>query len=115
MSEMILQRFFTPFPEFINKRLPKGRLFQETLDTLHGFTENVISERKEKLKHTVKHISERDKEDDVLGRKERLSFLDLMLTASEDGKLISDKELREEVDTLMFGVNIIPIILANLN
>lgn len=43
-----------------------------------------------------------DVADEDIGEKKRLAFLDLLLESAENGALISDKEIKEQVDTIMF-------------
>ncbi|XP_050528838.1 cytochrome P450 4g15-like isoform X2 [Daktulosphaira vitifoliae] len=43
-----------------------------------------------------------DVEDDGIGEKKRSAFLDLMIECAENGLVLSDKEVREQVDTIMF-------------
>lgn len=43
-----------------------------------------------------------DVEDNDIGEKKRLAFLDLLLESAENGALISDTEIKEQVDTIMF-------------
>merc|ERR1712098_351424 len=76
---------------------PGGFKWRNILSTLHGFTNKVIAEKKQEYKYKKKATSM----DDV-GLKKRLAFLDLLIEASDDGDVLSDEDIREEVDTFMF-------------
>ncbi|VVC38322.1 Hypothetical protein CINCED_3A001449 [Cinara cedri] len=43
-----------------------------------------------------------DVDDDGIGEKKRKAFLDLLIECSENGVVLSDQEVREQVDTIMF-------------
>ncbi|EFX88388.1 hypothetical protein DAPPUDRAFT_311386 [Daphnia pulex] len=75
-----------------------GKERNQLLKTLHGFTEEVINHRREILKKK-EDIEVDDKE---TGIRNRLPLLDLLLKASEGGKVLSNQDIRNEIDTFMF-------------
>ncbi|KAI4464331.1 cytochrome p450 family 4 [Holotrichia oblita] len=106
VSAVFLWRAVRPYvPEFFfNHLLPVGRKFKEDLKVLHRFSNRVIADRRRLL---IKGKEQNGclgnlKEEDIKGMKKRLSFLDLLIEASEGGKVLSDTDIREEVDTFIF-------------
>ncbi|KAK4025904.1 hypothetical protein OUZ56_014940 [Daphnia magna] len=74
-----------------------GREHNQLLEILHGFTENVIRERRKTLSEKEDVAKEMD-----IGIRNRLPLLDLLLRASDDGGVLSDQDIRNEIDTFMF-------------
>lgn len=71
------------------------------LRVLHGFADDVIRKRRKEL---TENQDENEDTLDEIGIRKKRAFLDLMLHSTINGKPLSDHEIREEVDTLIFGV-----------
>ncbi|XP_011696000.1 PREDICTED: cytochrome P450 4C1-like [Wasmannia auropunctata] len=80
------------------------------LKTLHGFTEEIIAKRKlyhertndKYLKNIGNDISAEENDAEMFrSQRKRLAMLDLLIAASREG-LMTDLDIREEVDTFMF-------------
>ncbi|KAG5305990.1 CP4C1 protein, partial [Acromyrmex insinuator] len=90
---------------------PKGREQAKVLKILHGFTDRIIAERKlyheqtngQYLKSFDNDTSAEEDDPKMIGtQRKRLAMLDLLIAASREG-LMTDLEIRQEVDTIMFA------------
>ncbi|XP_069675168.1 cytochrome P450 4C1-like [Periplaneta americana] len=104
MGNMFLQRLAKPwiYPDFIFSLTSRGKEQKRCLSILHGVSKSVIKSRKEQMQKSKFQTSEESAEDQC-GIKRRLALLDLMLEASDDRFKLTEEEIREEVDTFMFG------------
>lgn len=92
--------FFNRFPIVFNNTAA-GKERNEALRVLHGETLRTIELRRKKLEECNYNINSISDDDDV-GTKRRLAFLDILLIAQKEGANLTDTEIREEVDTFMF-------------
>lgn len=76
---------------------PSYLKLRNALKILHGYTDNVIISRRKQLMNNSKVDATNE-----FGVKKREAFLDMLLQTSIDGKLLTNLEIREEVDTFMF-------------
>ncbi|XP_063976066.1 cytochrome P450 4c3 isoform X3 [Diachasmimorpha longicaudata] len=86
-------------PDILFRISPLYEKHQQCIHVLHAFSNKVISERRVEISSNIEgnNIEEGDEV-----KKKRLAFLDLLIEASRDGALLSNEDIREEVDTFMF-------------
>ena len=69
--------------------------------TLVDFSTNIIKNRRKVLEAKTDQDAV---EYDEFGKRKKMTFLDILLKGSIDGKPLSDEDIREEVDTFLFEV-----------
>ena len=97
-------------PDIIFRCTRQYREQQKCLDILHRFSYRMITERRSIIQtgSVVKQANTEDGLDannnncEGTGRKQ-LAFLDLLIEASDGGRILSDTDIREEVDTFILG------------
>ncbi|XP_048243097.1 cytochrome P450 4V2-like [Haliotis rufescens] len=104
MSTILLKRMRSPWywPSVLFNTFGSGNEHDKCLSILHSFTKKVILEKKQELSSRRETGAVSREEEEVVGRKKRLAFMDMLLHMSDDGAILSDDDIREEVDTFMF-------------
>ncbi|KZS08909.1 Uncharacterized protein APZ42_027005 [Daphnia magna] len=100
IGQLILEKMLRPWLEhpWVFSKSALGREHDQLLGTLHAFTDGVVRERRKALCEEENNVPE---ERETRFRN-KLPLLDLLLKASDDGKVLSDQDIRNEIDTFMF-------------
>ncbi|XP_032268192.1 cytochrome P450 4F6-like isoform X3 [Phoca vitulina] len=84
--------------DFLYNLTPNGWRFRRACNLVHNFTDAVIQERRRALISRGSHDFLKAK-----AKAKTLDFIDVLLLAKdEDGKQLSDEDIRAEADTFMF-------------
>lgn len=121
-------RTFYLRPDVIFKLLGNKKQHDSLVSTIHRLTTKVLTNKSEQMRKTFESggmqktiysdlmnnknamgstTIQDDTEEPLVGEKNRLAFLDLMLESTYCGANISDTEIKEEVDTIMFEGNLV--------
>ncbi|GAB0099269.1 Cytochrome P450 [Sergentomyia squamirostris] len=93
-------------PEPFFKISRSARREKKAIKVLHDFTDRVIVARRNELleQQHGNHDENRNGilDEENLGIKKKMAFLDVLLQSTVDGKPLTNMDIREEVDTFMF-------------
>lgn len=115
-------------PDWLFNLTKYGKDQIQLLEIIHGLTKKVIKRKKEDYKAGKRNFistaetkdskvtsvdglsfgqssglkDDLDVDDNDVGEKKRLAFLDLLIEAGQNGVILTDQEVKEQVDTIMF-------------
>ncbi|XP_076619036.1 cytochrome P450 4g15 [Colletes latitarsis] len=116
-------------PDWLFNLTRYGKNQIKLLEIIHGLTKRVIQRKKEEYKTGKRNIIDTSAQkadsktttvvdgisfgqsvgikddldvDDDVGEKKRQAFLDLLIEAGQEGVVLNDQEVKEQVDTIMF-------------
>ncbi|XP_046747790.1 cytochrome P450 4g15 [Diprion similis] len=119
-------------PDWLFNLTKYGKDQVQLLDIIHGLTKKVIKRKKEEYKGGKRNLidaaanqadgktksttvveglsfgqsaglkDDLDVDDNDVGEKKRLAFLDLLIESGQNGVVLTDTEIKEQVDTIMF-------------
>ncbi|XP_029048643.1 cytochrome P450 4g15 [Osmia bicornis bicornis] len=115
-------------PDWLFNLTKYGKDQIKLLEVIHGLTKKVIQRKKEEYKSGKRNLIDTSSQksdtkttsvegvsfgqsaglkddldvDDDVGEKKRQAFLDLLIEAGENGVILNDREVKEQVDTIMF-------------
>ncbi|XP_048198454.1 cytochrome P450 4F6-like [Perognathus longimembris pacificus] len=101
LSTLIVKRYHQIFlhTDFLYYLTTDGRRFRKACRLVHNFTNAIIQKRRHTL--TIQGTEDCLK---AKAKSRTLDFIDVLLLAKdEDGKPLSDEDIRAEADTFMFG------------
>ncbi|XP_053669587.1 cytochrome P450 4d2-like [Anopheles marshallii] len=105
MAVLVLLRTISivgPYPMLYDLFHPNAWEQRKVVKQLHDFTDNVIRSRRQQLAKEKSENVAFDLNEENLYSKRKLTFLDLLLNVTVEGKPLSNLDIREEVDTFMF-------------
>ncbi|XP_046737923.1 uncharacterized protein LOC124406532 [Diprion similis] len=100
-------RIFSPWlhPDFIFNRSKLGKTQRQSIEFLHDFANNVITEKRKTRLHerTSRTGLVNDEYDDCDTTARREAFLDHLMKLSDSNGKLTDQAIREEVDTFIIA------------
>ncbi|CAI6353544.1 unnamed protein product [Macrosiphum euphorbiae] len=105
LTAIMQKRFITPWlkPNLLFNLTSLSKRQKACIDVIHTFTRKVIKERKDNFRLFNNQTSDANKNEIHHEKKPNRALLDLLIEVSEDGTVLSDEDIQEEVDTFMFA------------